>query len=131
MTKELVTGNPGAIELSVGGLPSSVHNMTPGNAFVKTLAAIPPAPGIATHSIVAVKGRGPIEKDDDGVVEYVSAHFRGADSEVVIRSAHSVQGNPLAIAEVRRILRLHADQACADGVGCPGTPPRTSEGPQP
>jgi hypothetical protein len=32
---------------------------------------------------------------------------------VVPRSGHSVQRNPLAIEEVRRILLEHADQVCA------------------
>jgi hypothetical protein len=42
------------------------------------------------------------------VVAYSSAHIDGVESELVVRSPHSVQGKPEAIAEVRRILRLHA-----------------------
>ena len=40
----------------------------------------------------------------DGVVKYVSAHIDGVASEKVVRSSHSVQGNPEAIQEVKRIL---------------------------
>jgi hypothetical protein len=41
------------------------------------------------------------------VVEYASAHIEPVESELVVKSGHSVQGNPHAIEEVRRILRLH------------------------
>ena len=59
------------------------------------------APGIHAHSIIAVQGTGPIEDGDDGVVKYSSAHIAGVESELVIRSGHSVQGHPLAVDEVR------------------------------
>jgi pimeloyl-ACP methyl ester carboxylesterase len=119
---ELVTGNAGAIALSMGGLPRSINHMTPGNPFVQALAEIPVAPGITVNSIVAIKGEGPVEKDDDGVVEYSSAHLTGVESELVIHSTHSVHGHPLAIAEVRRILYRHGDNACqtAGVCGAPG-----------
>jgi hypothetical protein len=41
---------------------------------------------------------------NDGVVEYKSAHLEGMKSELVVKSGHSSQLNPLAIDEVRRIL---------------------------
>ena len=88
-------------------IPTSIDNMTPGNPFLQTLAETPVAPGVTTHSIIAVKGDGPPEEGDDGVVEYSSAHFDGAASELVVRSSHSVQANPAAIEEVRRILLEH------------------------
>jgi len=40
-------------------------------------------------------------------VSYRSAHLDGVASERVVRSGHSVQDNPEAIAEVRRILLDH------------------------
>ena len=73
------------------------------------------------NSIVAVKGSGPMEKDDDGVVEYSSAHLVEVESEVVIHSAHSVHGHPLAIAEVRRILYRHGEDACRSAGVCGAT----------
>ncbi|MFQ5930699.1 MAG: esterase/lipase family protein, partial [Acidobacteriota bacterium] len=90
-----------------GRVPSSVDNMSPGHPFIKTLGSIPVAPDVKEHSIIAVKGEGNPEKGNDGVVEYSSAHIKGADSELVVRSGHSVQSNPLAIGEVRRILLEH------------------------
>ena len=84
--------------------------MTPGNPFAMGLVAIPVAPGISAHSIIAVKGDGPVEEGNDGVVEYSSAHIEGVESELVVRSSHSVQGNPTAVEEVRRLLLLHLQQ---------------------
>ena len=93
---------------SAGRLPTAVDNMSPRNPFVRTLSTIPIAPGVAAHSIVAVKGTGPVEEGDDGVVKYESAHIEGVESELIVRSAHSTQDNPNTIEEVRRILLLHA-----------------------
>jgi hypothetical protein len=60
------------------------------------------------NSIIAVRGAGPIEEDEDGVVAYRSAHLDGVESELVIRSGHSLQDQPEAVEEVRRILLFHA-----------------------
>ena len=38
------------------------------------------------------------------MVKYTSAHVDYAESEFIVRSGHSCQGNPLTIEEVRRIL---------------------------
>jgi len=116
--KDLVTGNPGVVTLSLGGLPRSINDMTPGNSFVQALAATPVAPGIPVHSIVAVSGNKPLAEDDDGIVKYESAHLDDAKSELVIHSGHSVQGHPLAIGEVRRILYLHGEDACRSAGVC-------------
>jgi hypothetical protein len=100
--------NPDAF---VGGvspvIPSAVDNMSPRHRFIRALQEIPVAPSIKAHSIIAVAGDGPVEEGNDGVVEYASAHIEPVESELVVQSGHSVQGNPHAIEEVRRILRLH------------------------
>lgn len=93
------------------GRVGSVYGMTPGSPFIQGLASIPVAPDVATHSIIAVRGEGPVEEGSDGIVEYRSAHLEDADSERVVRSGHSAQSNPHTIAEVRRILLLHAAEA--------------------
>jgi hypothetical protein len=83
------------------------------------LVTIPVAPGVAAHSIIAVQGKGPVEAGNDGVVEYKSAHIDGVESELVVDSGHSSQGNPHTVEEVRRILLLHAEETCAQtGVAC-------------
>ena len=65
------------------------------------------------HSIMGDRGKGG-NKDhtkpvsSDGVVPYWSSHLDGAQSELVVPSAHPAHQNSQAIAEVRRILREQA-----------------------
>jgi pimeloyl-ACP methyl ester carboxylesterase len=93
--------------LSMSALPTSVDNMSPLHRFIRTLNATPIDPRIHTHSIIAVLGSGPLTGRTDGVVAYESAHLEGVESEFVVQSRHSAQGNPAVIEEVRRILRHH------------------------
>jgi pimeloyl-ACP methyl ester carboxylesterase len=89
-------------------LPTALDNMDASNPFIKTLSALPIAPGVHAHSIIPVQGSGPVEEGNDGVVEYKSAHIDGVESELVVRSGHSTQSTPATIEEVRRILYEHA-----------------------
>ena len=86
------------------GVPSSLNGMATDNPFMLTLADIPVAPGIKCNSIIAIKGNDQPPQGEDGVVKYTSAHVDYAESEFIVRSGHSCQGNPLTIEEVRRIL---------------------------
>jgi pimeloyl-ACP methyl ester carboxylesterase len=116
---ELAQSNPNAVSLkALGGIPTAVENMRPGQRFVQTLSASPLAPGVTAHSIVAVQGEGPITSGNDGVVAYESAHLDEAVSEKVVRSSHSTQSEPATIQEVRRILREHV-AGSADKSGTP------------
>jgi hypothetical protein len=90
------------------GVPTSIDNMNPNNLFIRNLAAIPIAPGVVAHSIIAVNSDEPLNEAGDGVVKYMSAHIDGVASEKIVHSGHSVQGNPEAIQEVKRILIEHA-----------------------
>jgi pimeloyl-ACP methyl ester carboxylesterase len=89
-------------------MPTALDNMDASNPFIKALSATPIAPGVQVHSIIPVKGDGPVEEGNDGVVEYKSAHIDGVESELVVRSGHSTQATPQTIEEVRRILYEHA-----------------------
>src|SRR4029077_1853587 len=89
-------------------IPTALDNMDASNSFIKTLAPMPIAGGVHAHSIIPVKGTGPVEEGNDGVVEYKSAHIDGVESELVVRSGHSTQATPQTIEEVRRILYEHA-----------------------
>ena len=89
-------------------LPTSIDNMNPTNRFIVALSAIPIADGVVANSIVGVDGGGPPAEGGDGVVKYSSAHIEGAESEKVVNSPHSMQGNPETIQEVKRILLKHA-----------------------
>ena len=82
--------------------------MNPRNPGLLILASIPVPSQITAHSIIAVKGDGPKEEGDDGVVTYQSAHIDGVASEFVVRWEHSCQGQPEVIEEIRRILLEHA-----------------------
>lgn len=90
-----------------GRIPTSLDGMSPKNPILQTLAEIPMAPGVAAHSIIAVKGDGDPLEGDDGVVAFQSAHLDDAVSEFIVRSGHSCQEHPLTIEEVRRILLEH------------------------
>lgn len=103
---DVISSNGGGLS-ALNLIPTSVDNMRPGNAFIRTLAALPIAPGVHAHSIIAVDGDGPLEDASDGVVRYSSAHIDGVESEKVVRSSHSAQGSPDTIEEIRRILLLH------------------------
>jgi hypothetical protein len=106
---ELFSNDPNSrFKLRMGRMPTSVDNMTAGNPFIAALNDRPIAAGVGSNSVIGVLGDGPVEAGADGVVEYRSAHLDGVDSEKVVRSGHSVQNNPDAIEEVKRILRLHA-----------------------
>ncbi|MCW2241538.1 esterase/lipase family protein [Azospirillum canadense] len=97
----------------------SVYGMTPGSLLVRTLAGTPIAREVKAHSIIAVRGDGPVETGDDGVVEYKSAHIAGVESEYIVRSGHSTQSDPHTIEEVRRILLLHWTESCSKRQDCP------------
>jgi pimeloyl-ACP methyl ester carboxylesterase len=108
-----LTGLPADVARNAGALrrgtlvPSAVDNMSPRQHFIQALGDIPVAPSVTVNSIIAVEGDGPVEQGNDGVVAYSSAHIEPVESELVVRSSHSAQGNPHTIEEVRRILRLH------------------------
>jgi hypothetical protein len=89
-------------------IPTALDNMDASNPFVQTLSGLPIAAGVHAHSIIPVKGTGPVEEGNDGVVKYNSAHIDGVESELIVHSGHSTQATPETIEEVRRILYEHA-----------------------
>ena len=102
----------GATELSLNRIPTSIDNMSPGNRFIKTLAKIPVNPKVTAHSIIAVDSDELLDQAGDGVVKYRSAHIKGVESELIVRSPHSgMQAAPATIEEVRRILLAHSTRS--------------------
>jgi pimeloyl-ACP methyl ester carboxylesterase len=121
----LVLDNPNShIASYLRHMPTSVDNMAPDSPFDQALNSLPIAPGVVAHSIISVKGDGPFETGNDGVVAYRSAHIDGVESELVVRSPHSCQANPHTIEEVRRILLEHMTQVFDGGrcLAAPATP---------
>lgn len=102
---------------------NSLFGMSVGNKITAALAEIPVSPGVKSHSIIAIRGDGPPEQGDDGVVKYASAHVDYADSEFIVRSGHSCQDKPPAIEEVRRILHEHLAGLAPRGDGPAGHEP--------
>jgi hypothetical protein len=88
-------------------MPTSIDNMKWSSPFLKTLASLPIADGIAAHSIIPCTTGPPYDDSRDGVVAYSSAHIDGVASELVVHSGHSTQATPETIEEVRRILHVH------------------------
>ncbi len=119
---QLVSGAEGflhAWRLRRGGSPeefryarvaTGIENLAPDSEVLAALMAIPFVPGIPYHSIIGNRERGDTPGGSDGVVPYASSHLDNAASEVVVQSGHSVQQNPLAILELRRILLEHLRQ---------------------
>lgn len=99
------TDQPGAPTLRV---PNSIQNLSDQNLFLRLADTMPISHQVQYHSIIANNTPDrPLEDSNDGVVPFRSAHLRGAESEKVIESGHSVQETPAAILELRRILRTH------------------------
>lgn len=118
--RDVATENPGAwLLFSPDRLPTSVDLLAPGAPALELLAALPRPNDVHFHSVIGIlPGRagqlGSILAGDadgsgsDGVVPYRSAHFEGADSELIVTADHShVHQHPLAVLEVRRILLEH------------------------
>ena len=117
---ELLTGNGADVAMTPGRIRlGSLYSMSPNSPFIKTLATLPIAPAVQAHSIIAMRGDGPVSEGSDGVVRVSSARLDGVDSERIVQSGHSTQSNPETIAEVRRILLLQLASVGA-GVAPPG-----------
>ena len=80
---------------------------------MQNINTFPLTPGIPYNCIMGDRGKGG-SKDrnkpcsSDGLVPYWSSHLDGAESELIVPSGHGAHQNAEAIAEVRRILVLHA-----------------------
>ncbi|MFN8641194.1 MAG: hypothetical protein U0802_05870 [Candidatus Binatia bacterium] len=121
-----------ARQLRLQRLPTSIDNMSPGNPFIVTIAEIPVSPRVRAHTIAGISGDVPLAEDGDGVVKYASAHVAGVESELIVRSEHSMQSKADVIAEIQRILHQHLERSpCAAPVGAARpSRPRLELGPE-
>ena len=60
------------------------------------------------------------------IFAYGSAHLEGAESELIIPSGHSVQSEPAAIEEIRRILVEHLRATTSTQWAVERSPERTA-----
>ncbi|MFZ0708522.1 MAG: alpha/beta fold hydrolase [Terrimicrobiaceae bacterium] len=75
-------------------LPTSIHGLSPRSRFLAALNRTPPS--APAHSIIGSR---------DGIVPYSSAHLGDAVTEVIVPAGHGGFSHPLAIQEIRRILK--------------------------
>jgi hypothetical protein len=95
----------------IGEDPSSIRALSPHNPLIKALAQIAIDRNIPFHSIIGDRGLGNGKQGSDGVVPYTSAHLDGAESELIVPTGHSAHIHPLAVREIKRILKLHLQQS--------------------
>ncbi len=90
---------------------TSLDSLAKHSAVLNLVSQTTTPDSVVHHNIVGVS-RGVSRKWwTDGVVTYRSAHRDDADSELTISASHSqVHRHPLAIDEVRRVLREHLKQ---------------------
>lgn len=96
------------LKFHADGKLTAVQSLEPGAPMVAALDASPYKKGVIYHSIIGDRGKGDTPNSSDGVVEYWSSHQDGAASELIVPTDHGAYKSPLAIDEIRRILRLHA-----------------------
>jgi pimeloyl-ACP methyl ester carboxylesterase len=90
------------------GSINSIKNLSDQDPFVRESSKLPISEKVIYHSIMGNDTPDVIlEASSDGVVPYASARLEGAASELVLSSWHSVQEQPEAIVEIRRILHEH------------------------
>jgi hypothetical protein len=99
--------------------PTTIDLLDPESPFLDALARMPINCATRLHSIVGTGGHSISGEPGDGVVPVTSARHCG-DSELFVAAKHEkLHRDPASIAEVARILRLHAaevDQASACAV---------------
>jgi hypothetical protein len=88
-------------------LPTSINSLSPENTLTVALNQLPLPGRITFHSVIGDRGKGNTPDSSDGIVPYPSSHITPVASELIVPSGHSVQNNPQAVAELKRILQLH------------------------
>lgn len=90
-------------------LPNSVWGLRPSNPAFAVVNQ--PRMTVPFHSIIGDRGKGNCPDCTDGVVAYWSSHLDGAQSEKIVPGPHGSCALPETIAELERILDLHAGKS--------------------
>lgn len=88
-------------------LYTGFDNLSPDNPVLKLLAETPLAPDVPCHSIIGNREKAGVPGGSDGIVPYESSHLDNVESELIVKSGHSVQENSETVQELSRILRKH------------------------
>jgi pimeloyl-ACP methyl ester carboxylesterase len=86
---------------------NSLLLLSPSSGFMKTTQKVSLCPDIPYHSIIGIRNATVAAGSSDGVVPYESSHLDFVQSEKLVPFTHPAHTHPLAIDEVKRILRLH------------------------
>jgi pimeloyl-ACP methyl ester carboxylesterase len=107
LARTLAQVEPSGGEPVLKRIPNSIDNLSDSDPFIRMTAELPIDDAVRYHSIIGNDSpERELRESSDGIVPYASAHLPHAQSELVLPSGHSVQENPRAILEVRRILKL-------------------------
>lgn len=96
------------IKVDMGKKITSVQSLRPDSPIALAMDKAPYRRGVVYHSIIGDQGKGDTPDSSDGVVAYWSSHQEGAASELIVPTDHGSYKDPGAIAELKRILRVHA-----------------------
>lgn len=89
-------------------LQSGPSDLSRKSLFMRLTQDIQPKSDVKFHSIMGnVIASDAPTKMNDGIVAYQSAYLEHAVSTKVVQGGHSIQENPQAVLELRRILRAH------------------------
>jgi len=89
---------------------TTIQSLKPDGPLMETFRKVPIHERVIYHSIIGDSRAAGRIGGDDGFVPYASSHIDGAASELVLKSGHSVQHQPLAARETLRILLEHLTQ---------------------
>jgi pimeloyl-ACP methyl ester carboxylesterase len=89
--------------------PNSLDNLSPSSVFTIATNKIPLADDVPYHTIYGIRKGKPGPGSSDGIVPYWSSHLDNTVSEVPVPSGHGAHRHPIAIAEVKRILKMHLE----------------------
>ncbi len=100
---------PSAAAIRLDKINTGLDSLSPENAALAALCQLPIC--VPYHSIIGNDRQAGVPGGTDGIVPYTSSHLEGAQSELIVKSGHSVQENLSAIREVRRLLLQHLQDA--------------------
>ena len=87
--------------------PSSIDLLSPESPETIALGQLKVAPWIPFHLIIGVRHGSNLTRSSDGIVAYSSSYLDGAESELDVKTGHTVTHSPKTEEEVLRILKLN------------------------